>query len=383
MKTGFENIRIHSEGDVYTISFENNIYRWNVRALSSALDIASKYAAKGASLNIIQLVCDIPQITASVNAGEWLKFRSDTLVNGSMDSALSISYRSKDNWELIKKLKPLNRNTVKFDFVFYPQFYVTNLTFNSIYEVQFNIAPAIEVSFWRGMLLTAQVIIPIYSHKQVYGFEGNKVRPGFIVLSQNFRLNGPWFGNVSIGNFNNNRYGLDFSIRHPFINARWDIGFNSGLTGYFVVTNNSWEIGLPNTLTFSLSAGYFLPRFNLSFNLKAGRFLQGDYGGRFDLTRMFGETSIGFYAAYSVMKLDEDGFPNFGFHFTIPFRPGKGFKRKKARVNLPRYFDWEYNGATDFLYNRYYERRPNENRSEHYFNPFYIKNELMKNRHYK
>lgn len=277
----------------------------------------------------------------------------------------------------------MNRNTVKFDFVFYPQFYMTNLTFNTIYEVQLNIAPAVEVSFWKGMLLTAQVIIPIYSNKQVYGFEGNKIRPGFIVLSQNFRLKGPWFGNFSIGNFNNNRYGIDFSIRHPLKNARWDVGFNTGLTGYFIVTNNSWEIGVPNTITFSLSAGYFLPRFNLRFNVKAGRFLQGDYGGRFDLTRMFGEISIGFYVAYSIINFEEEGFPNFGFHFAIPFSSGKRFKRKAARVALPRYFDWEYNGATDFLYNRYYERRPNENRSEHYFNPYYIKNELMKNRHYK
>lgn len=383
VKTGFENIRVQSHQNEYTISFENNIYRGNVRALSTALDTITKYAAKDASLKVIQLVFDIPQITLKVNASNWLKFRTDTPDGGSIDSALSISYKSRNDWGLIKKLKPVNRNTVKFDFVFYPQFYMTNLTFNTIYEVQLNIAPAVEVSFWRGMLLTAQVIIPIYSHKQVYGFEGNKIRPGFIVLSQHFRLNGPWFGNVSIGNFNNNRYGLDFSIRRPFKNARWDIGLNTGLTGFSVISDDGWEFGDLNTLTFSISAGYFLPRFNLRFDLKAGRFLQGDYGGRFDLTRMFGETSIGFYASYSVINLDEEGFPNFGFHFAIPFPPGKRFKHKTVRVNLPGYFDWEYNGATDFLYNRYYESRPNENRSEHYFNPYYIKNELMKNRHYE
>ena len=77
------------------------------------------------------------------------------------------------------------------------------------------------------------------------------------------------------------------------------------------------------------------------------------------------------------------GYPNAGFHVAIPFPPGKRLKHRRLRANVPRYFDWEYNGATEMIYNRYYERRPNENRSEHYFNPDYIKNELLKNKHYK
>ncbi len=380
---GFENIRVYSAGDEYTISFENNIYAWNVRALATALDTISKYAPENARLNVVQLRFDIPQIVTKVDAGAWKKFRYDTVVGGAIDSAITVSYKTKNSWDRIKDSKPMQRNTVKFDFVFYPQFYLTNLPFGTIYEVQFNIAPALEVSFWKGMLLTAQVIFPIYSNCMVYGEEGKLIRPGFIVLSQDFRLGGPWFGNVSIGNFNFHRYGIDASIRHPFKNPRWDIGFNAGLTGSSVYRENGWEFGALNTVTFSVSAGYFLPRFNLRFDVKAGRFLQGDYGGRFDLTRMFGGTSIGFYAAYTVLNDSEGAHPNAGFHFAIPFLPGKRLKHKTFRVNVPRYFDWEYNGATDFVYNRYYERRPNENRSEHYFNPLYIKNELLENRHYR
>lgn len=379
---GFENIRVDIDKNNYTISFENNIYRWNVRALSTALDTISRYASEHASLNVLLLRFGQPQIVTKVDASKWITFRNDTIENGSIDSTLTISYKTKVDWDRIRHSIPVNRNTVKFDFVFYPQFYIANLTFSTIYKIQFNIAPALEVSFWKGMLFTAQVVLPIYSDSRVYGEEGNKVRPGFIVLSQDFRLNGPWFGNVSIGNFNNHRYGLDVSIRHPFKNPRWDIGFNAGFTGFSVITDEGWELGELNTFTFSLSAGYFLPRFNLQGNVSAGRFLHGDYGVRFDLTRMFGETAIGFYAAYSILEPDIGGQPNFGFHFAIPFPPGKRFKHKTVRVNLPHYFDWEYNGATDFLYNRYYERRPNENRSEHYFNPLYIKNELLKNRHF-
>lgn len=382
INTGFENIRVNAEHEKYTISFENNIYRWNVRALSTALDTISKYVSEDASLSIVQLSLDIPQIVTEVDATEWLKFRKGDLEKQNLDSTLKVSYKTSGIWNQLKHNKPLNRNTVKFDFVFYPQLYLTNLFFNSIYEVQFNIAPALEFSLWKGSQFIAQVIFPIYSDPTVYGEEGNKIRPGFLVLSQNFRFDGPWFGNVSLGNFNNHRYGLDFTIGHPFKNPRWDIGFNAGLTGSSVFTSNGWEVGELNTLTFFVGAGYFLPRFNLRFDVKAGRFLQGDYGGRFDLTRMFGETTIGFYASYTVTEPGGDGNPNAGFHFSIPFPPGKRFKHKTLRVNVPRYFDWEYNGATDFIYGQDFESQPNENRSEDYFNPIYIKEELLMNRHY-
>ncbi|HEY9114034.1 MAG TPA: YjbH domain-containing protein [Bacteroidales bacterium] len=380
---GFENIRISAENNNYTISFENNVYRWNVRALSTALDTISSYAPKNASLNVIQLKLDIPQIVTKVDGEKWLKFRSDTIYNSLIDSSLMVSFKTQTEWNKVKHTKPLNRNTAKFDLVFYPQFYLVNLRFSKIYEVQFNIAPALEFSLWKGSLFTAQVIFPIYSDCKAYGEEGKKIRPGFLVLSQNFRFDGPWFGNVSVGNFNYHRYGIDFTMSHPFKNPRWDIEFNAGLTGSSVFTNDGWELGELNTVTFFAGAGYYLPRFNLRFDAKVGRFIQGDYGGRFDLTRMFGETSIGFYAAYTTTDIDGEGNPNAGFHFSIPFPPGKRFKPKTFKVDIPGYFDWEYNGATDFVYNRYYEVRPNENHSEYYFNPIYIKEELMLNRHYK
>lgn len=382
INTGFENIRVNSKGNNYTISFENNIYRWNVRALSTALDTISKYVPENASIELLQLRFDIPQITTKVDAETWLAFRKDSVFNEQIDSTLSVSNIISDKWGGLKKTKPLKHNTFKFDLVFYPQIFLSNILFYNIYEVQFNIAPALEFSLWKGSQFTTQVILPIYSDIQVYGEEGEKVRPGFLVLSQNFRFGKLWFGNASIGNFNNHRYGIDVTLRHPFKNPRWNISINAGLTGSSVITDNGWEIGELNTPTFYFGTGYFLPQFNLRFDVKAGRFLRGDYGGRFDLTRMFGETTIGFYASYTVTEIGGNGNPNAGFHFSIPFPPGKRFKHKTFRVNTPRYFDWEYNGATDFIYGQSYESQPNENRSEDYFNPIYIKEELLMNRHY-
>ena len=51
----------------------------------------------------------------------------------------------------------------KVDVVIYPELSLKNLVITQIYQVLFNLAPAIEVSFWKGMRLTAQLEVPIYN----------------------------------------------------------------------------------------------------------------------------------------------------------------------------------------------------------------------------
>ena len=372
---GLENVRVAHISNIYHLSFENNIYRWNVQAMKVVLDTISSIVNPEDQIKITQLRFDIPQITSSLQSGLWKQFRNNKLTAKQLDSAMIISYRTNDSWSKIKKLKPLNRGTSKFDLVIYPQFYVSNVTFDKIYEIQLNIAPALEVSFWKGMLFTGQVIVPIVND---YGETGNLIRPGFIVLSQNFKLANSTFINLSAGNFNYNRYGFNFKINHHFKNERWNIGLNTGYTGLSVFSKSGWEFDELNTLTWSINIGYFLPFYSLRFDINTGRFLRGDYGARFDLTRLFGETAIGFYAMFSTFDNISAGEPNAGFHFSIPIPPRKRWKHRRARVIPPRYFDWEYNAGTEVKYGRYFEIRPNENRNEHYFNPVYVKSELLK-----
>jgi len=340
------------------------------------LDTISKVVPAEDSINVVQLRFDIPQINAKVRSGIWKNFSDNKLSLNQIDSSLLVTYRTNEVWQKLKKIKPLNSGTSKFDIVVYPQFYLSNVTFDKIYEIQLNIAPVVEVSFWKGMLLTAQVIFPIVND---YGENGDLIRPGFLVLSQNFKIANSTFAMISLGNFNYDRYGLDFQLRHHFRNERWHIGGSMGLTGSSVYTKSAWKIGKLNTFTWSVSSGYFLPFFSLRFDLSAGQFLKGDYGARFDVTRLFGETAIGFYVSFSTFDKIKDSEPNAGFHFSIPIPPRKRWKHRRVRVIPLRYFDWEYNAASEKVHGRYFETRPNENRLEHYFNPVYFKNELLKN----
>lgn len=159
---------------------------------------------------------------------------------------------------------------------------------------------------------------------------------------------------------------------HPFSNSGWGIGMNAGLTGGSCFYENKWVRSDVNTFTYFLKANYFYPKLNLRFDLSYGKYLSGDNGVRFDCTRYFGDTAIGFYAMYS------GGYSNGGFHFAIPFPPRKRNRKRVIRIVPPKYFDWEYNAGTEFYYGQYYETQPNENRVEYYFNPKYLINNLIK-----
>ena len=354
-RSGFENVRVCRRGDTLSVSIEDPVFRWNVDGIRAALDTIAAYATAEDQVLLYVLVKDIPRIVVKANAEEW-------------DKAPEIEYVEYGLTGELKAVFPLNPSVNKIDFVLYPQFALQNTLLSQIYEIQLNIAPAVEVSLWKGMLFTGQVIFPL---KNDLGYEGDFIRPGFVTLAQEFCAPHRWFGRFVIGNFNANRYGADFTVNHPLTDYGWEFGMNAGLTGSSYFYDGQWITSEIDQLTWFVRTRYYYPKYNLQLDLSYGRYIHSDYGFRADCTRHFGATTIGFYAMHTGGEL------NGGFHFSVPLPPGKRNRRHALRVIPPSFFDWEYNAGTEFYYGRYYETRPNENRTEHWINPGFIKNEIL------
>ena len=121
---------------------------------------------------------------------------------------------------------------------------------------------------------------------------------------------------MTVGNFTNNRYGAQLEIIYRTNNGRWELGGTARLHRFLRhhPEDGGWcLIGEKQRINASLNASYYEPRLNLQFDLKAGRYIYGDYGVRGDCTRHFGEYAIG-------STLCTDGEINGGFHFAIPCR---------------------------------------------------------------
>ena len=113
------------------------------------------------------------------------------------DSTVNIS---RQDWEVSYNL---GNSWNKVDITIYPELSLKNLVITQIYQVLFNLSPAIEVSFWKGMKFTAQMVIPVYNDG--YASRYDKLHPGFLELSQTVRLPYNFWATLAIGSFNNSR----------------------------------------------------------------------------------------------------------------------------------------------------------------------------------
>jgi len=145
-QSGLENLRLlHTEGKL-TLCFENITYRWQVLSLSETLDHLTDSLTEPVELEIILLENDIPRLLLRTTSADWKNFRSGQLPANEFSSSLTISANLSDSWDRIKNLKAENRSSGKFDVIVYPQFAFKNNLLQKFYEVQLNLAPALEYS---------------------------------------------------------------------------------------------------------------------------------------------------------------------------------------------------------------------------------------------
>ena len=232
----------------------------------------------------------------------------------------NVSYELGDTWKNARKIKLKNSSLFKIDVLVYPEFSFKNVIITQIYQILFDLSPAIEISLWKGMKATAQVKIPVYNDG--YGAREGKVHPGFLTLSQRFRLPYNVFGKFSVGYFSGNRYGADVDFFRPFKDERFSLEGRIGCTGTGSWQKFEYHYGTHQRVTCSLGGSFYWPKYNTQVSLKAEQYLLGEIGGRIDLIRHFRYCSIGFYA----MKA-QGALKNGGFRFQVALPPYK-YKRK-------------------------------------------------------
>ena len=285
----------------------------------------------------------------------------------------NVSYDLGKVWEQARNIKKENSSLYKVDIVVYPELSLKNLVITQIYQVLFNLAPAIEVSLWKGMKMTAQLVCPIYNDG--YSSLYNKVHPGFIGISQTVRLPYNIWGTLTIGHFSNERYGVDLKVKHRFIrNNRFGIEGRIGYTGTSYWDGFTCHYGTKMKLTWSLGGSFYWPKYNIETNMKFEQYLLGEKGFRIDFIRHFRYASVGFYAMKS-SGIKANG----GFRFQIALPPYK-YKRKGyiPKLTPAPNMGMAYNSGNEQYYYKSYRSSPGDNiMQENSLNPYYIKSELL------
>ena len=286
---GFENVGWHEDDKERVYVMENTAYRLNGVGIGKAVDVVQRMGLpQNKPCRLIFLDNNVPQISlyyqptvadsiSEIDRKDW-----------------EVSYDLGKNWRKQVKGKKLNSSLFKVDITVYPELSLKNLVITQIYQVLFNLSPAIEVSFWKGMKLTAQMVIPVYNDG--YGTRAGKVHPGFLTLQQTVRLPYNIWGTLAVGTFNAGRYGADLKLFHPFKDERFSVEGRIGTTGTYYWDGFEYVYGSKQRLTWSVGGSFYWPQFNLQTTVKAEQYLLGERGVRLDIIRHFRYTSIGFYA---------------------------------------------------------------------------------------
>ena len=365
---GFENIRVLQQDNEIVCTIERGLERSPSEDFKQASYLLQKNFPPHTKLRIILLEQGQAVYQLQTTTPETGQITPQNLDGNKQIQDLRVTPVELKYFKTIKGAPVTRPVRSGITLTLYPQLTLQNMYLYRIYEEQFNIAPAISYSGWNGMLITTQLILPIINE---LNYEGDYIRFGFITFTQSLRLPHLNQLKVTIGNFNNHRYGIDMKWKKQFENSRWSFSANLGYTGYSNNYNRYWNHSSLNSLSWNVKGSYYLASYQLRADLMYGKFIAGDKGFRADLYRHFGEVTIGVYANYTGQK------PNGGFHFAIPISPVKRKHAHRLRVMLPSYFDMEYNARNEYVYNRYYETAPDENRSAQDLYPQVIQNHII------
>lgn len=355
---GFENVRHISKPGKEILFLENKSYSNQQRAVEAAREEVSLLKNEFLTDNVEIVLMDekIPLLRtyASLKSPDETIWKSDFMLEEAMGEIRSYD-GTKFEYESAGKL----------DLKLYPIFRFKNSRLDVMYLLQFNINPTLEVSLWRGAKATAQIIFPVVND---YSVEEGKIRPGFLTISQQFRLPYNIYSMVTLGNFNMFRAGADLKL-YKSIGKRLGVFGQVSYTAYSVPMFDDWLYSGFNTLTWKLGANYVYKPLKMIFSASVGKYLGNDISVRGEVTRYFKNSAVGFY----VQTMDIPDYPiNGGFFFAISLPPYKHNRNKFVRVSAGDYFPLEYIARPYTYHGRYFTTSPDENSSYNFFNRIHL-----------
>lgn len=393
-EAGFVNIRCVEADDHVVYTVENDSYKLQASGLAAAVRIIEDAGIpQGKYVKVIATKYKIPEVT--------LTYCPD-------DAKWHTTYRLDESWKEVKDSPLVNDSFGNVDIVLYPQLSLANLIVTQVYQVLFQINPAVECSLWPGGKITAQLLCPIYCNDGNSGNLGfadyqKVVRPEFLTVSQNFRLPGNVFGRFTAGNFNSSHMGFDLQFMYPFKNERFALSADLALVYNLYFSGFSRISGFSEAkLVGNLTGSYYWAEQNLKLSLGGQQFLFGGFGLKAEAKRYFRHVTIGLYLEKGlwgdklVRKTVKDGDREFqitvnepasfsdiklngGFRFSVALPPYRSARYRKAPRVTTGNIGMTYNANNERYYYRECKSEASDNiMSDNDFNPLYIDSEILK-----
>jgi hypothetical protein len=248
-----------------------------------------------------------------------------------------------------------------------------------------SISPIVQASLWKGSLLSAQVFVPIHNELQ-YPYE-SKLRLETATINQLLRLPKNIFVYASAGlfpftndighNIYFQRYGVSVDLRKYLFNGRASFGVTTGYTGMMSLSDGSLNYYPEKTkVNYAFFGEYREPTYDFTTRITAGKFLYDDYAVKLEVSRQFHELNLSFFVIKSDLKSPGENGTVGGIALAIPIAPRKSPKPASFRVNLAKYFNFDYTNRIIDPVGRSYRTNPDWNDTFRNLNPDYVEHQL-------
>jgi hypothetical protein len=332
-KHGFENLAACEDDTELVVTYENRIYRYEIRALHEVLDLIAGAVQSRKKLVLVPQSRGIPIVAVCVDMsagspGSEMEKGSDVRFSG-----MHAFFGVERYWEKLRNHPRIRSSKLKLDVFVHPELHALFGSYINPVKTQINAAPSASTLLRKGMSVSVQWVVPIQNE---LGNEGDQDRPGLLALNQTVRCPAGLFISGTAGYFSEHRYGADLEIRKYWNNGRWTAGAEIGRTGFAAYYDDIWYYSRMDRFTFWVDCGRRFESLNLTAGVTFGKFVYGDSGVRFDIARQFGEVRIGFFG------LQTSGGKNGGLCFTVPIFPQKRLTPGRIRVSPAWDFPWSY-----------------------------------------
>lgn len=309
VERGFENVRWVQNGIERVYALENNLYPVQAEGIAEALRIIKESGLQDDTFyKVIITQHNVPQVALTREpGGEW-----------------DATYELDESWKALKGVKVQNSSQFKVDVSLEPKLYFKNLIITQVYQYLLELNPTVEVSLWPGGKVIGQLLIPVLNDG--YKWPKNKVRPGLIGVSQQFRLPKNIIGEATIGSFTQDVYGLDVDVKVPLKDERFLLEGRLGMVEYGRWQKFKFRHTGDYSSYWAVGGSFFWPRYNTTFRLRTEQYLKKEVGVKAEMVRHFRYTSIGFYAQKAANHSAEGGF---SFYVQIP-----PFKKVRLPYNV-------------------------------------------------
>ncbi len=330
---GFEDVSVSVVEGGMIVGYENRVYRYEIRAIQEIIQLLGPDMAPGQMLTLVPHNRGVALASITVPADAYHAFRRGETDAAQFVDAIGVSFRP-TRLDVGQVVSHANPSTFKLDVTLQPQLRTEFGKFSDPIESQINLVPGVSTSLWKGMRLSAQVILPLQNELDP---AESQVRPGVVTLTQTLRPLPSTIVSASAGYFTNNQYGVDLSAQHYLMGGRLMLGAGAGYTGYAALDDGTWYYGGVDVLTYAAGVRYhLLPQRSFWVQAGYGQYLYQDRGWRVDMERAFGEVRIGFYGIVT------DGGENAGARISVPLVLRKYGTRGRIRFRPAERFSWQY-----------------------------------------